>query len=72
MLSALEEPGADRVKVAEALADELSLLAQWVGLEEIAVADRGALAAPLKSALKNAKRFPEPFALIRVSTWKMH
>jgi uncharacterized protein YcaQ len=55
VLSALEEPGTDRVKVAEALADELLLLAQWVGLKEIAVADRGSLAAPLRSALKNAK-----------------
>jgi uncharacterized protein len=55
VLSALEEPGADRTKVADALADELSLLARWVGLERIEVADRGALAAPLRSALKNAK-----------------
>ena len=55
VLSALEEPGADRIRVAEALADELSLLARWVGLEEIAVVDRGTLAAPLKSALKIAR-----------------
>jgi uncharacterized protein YcaQ len=55
VLSALEEPGADRVKVAAALADELTLLARWVGLKQIAVADRGALAAPLKSALKNGQ-----------------
>jgi uncharacterized protein YcaQ len=55
VLSALEEPGVDRVKVAEALADELTLLARWVGLEKIAIADRGALAAPLKSALKNGQ-----------------
>ena len=33
VLSALEEPGADRVKVAEALADELLLLARWLGLK---------------------------------------
>jgi uncharacterized protein YcaQ len=55
VLSALEEPGADRVKVAVALADELTLLAGWVGLEQVAVSDRGTLAAPLKSALVNAK-----------------
>jgi uncharacterized protein YcaQ len=55
-LSALEEPGANRVQVAEALADELFLLARWVGLEEVAVSNRGGLAAPLRSALKNAKR----------------
>ena len=58
VLSALEEPGADRVKVAEALADELTLLARWVGLEQIAVADRGALAAPLRSALRNMRNTP--------------
>jgi uncharacterized protein YcaQ len=56
VLSALEEPGADRFKVAEALADELLLLARWLGFEEVAVTDRGALAAPLKSALHDAKR----------------
>jgi uncharacterized protein len=55
VLSALEEPGVDRVKVVAALADELTLLARWVGLEKIAIADRGALAAPLKSALKNGR-----------------
>src|SRR6202011_2744961 len=55
VLAALEEPGTDRVKVAEALAEELLLLAQWVGLKEMAVAYRGSLAAPLRSALKNAK-----------------
>ena len=51
VLSALEEPGADRVKVADALAYELRILAGWMGLEQIAVADRGSLAAPLRSAL---------------------
>jgi hypothetical protein len=38
------------------LANELYLLAQWLGLEEIAVGNRGALAGPLKSALKEAGR----------------
>jgi uncharacterized protein len=52
VLSAQEEPGADRVRVGEALADELLLLARWVGLEEIAVSDRGGLAGALRSALK--------------------
>ncbi len=52
VLSALEEPGADRSRVAEALADELLLLAQWVGLNEITVSARGSLAIPLKEALK--------------------
>jgi uncharacterized protein len=56
VLSAQEESGADRVRVAEALADELLLLARWVGLEEVAISDRGGLAGPLRSALKNAQR----------------
>jgi hypothetical protein len=43
------------VKVAEALAGELLLLARWLGFEEVAVTDRGTLAAPLLSALRNAK-----------------
>ncbi|MBV8375735.1 MAG: YcaQ family DNA glycosylase [Verrucomicrobia bacterium] len=60
VLSALAEPNVDRLKAAGALADELALLARWVGLEQIAVADRGNLAAPLKSALSNAER-TEPF-----------
>jgi uncharacterized protein YcaQ len=53
--SALDEAGTDRLKVAEALASELALLARWIGLERIAVADRGALAAPLRSALRTAE-----------------
>jgi uncharacterized protein YcaQ len=61
VLSALEEPNVDRLKTAEALADELSLLAHWMGLKQIVVADRGALATPLKSALKKAN-CPEPFS----------
>jgi uncharacterized protein len=56
VLSAIEEPGANSLQVAEALANELFLLAQWLGLEEIAVSSRGALAGSLKSALKEAKR----------------
>ena len=61
VLSALEQPNVDRLKTAEALADELSLLANWMGLKQIVVADRGALATPLKSALKKAN-CPEPFS----------
>jgi uncharacterized protein len=56
VLSALEEPGANLDKVVEALVHELSLLAQWIGLEEITVAERGGLAGPLRSAIKSAKR----------------
>ena len=53
MLSAHEEPGVDRPLVAEALAGELALLAEWLGLDRIRVAERGALAAPLKLATNN-------------------
>ena len=53
--TSMEEPGADRSKVAEALVEELLLLAKWLGFEEIEVTDRGVLAAPLKSALQEAK-----------------
>jgi uncharacterized protein len=56
VLSVKEEPGTNRDKVVAALADELSLLAQWIGLEKITVAERGALAEPLRSALKSARR----------------
>ncbi len=51
VLSAIEEPGVDRSKVAGALANELRMLAHWVGLEKISVSDRGALATPLRSAI---------------------
>src|SRR5260370_39212516 len=40
VLSALEEPGADRARVAEALADALFLLARWVGFEKVILNDR--------------------------------
>jgi uncharacterized protein YcaQ len=60
VLSALEEPGPDRMKVAEALATELSLLARWLGLETITVANRGTLAVPLRVALKSVER-PESY-----------
>lgn len=51
VLSALEEASADRVKVAEALAHELRILARWLGLEQIVVTERGSLAASLRAAL---------------------
>ena len=40
----------DRALVAEALARELALLAEWLGLDRIQVADRGALAASVRLA----------------------
>ena len=50
VLSAVTERGAKSEKVVEALADELTLLAEWLALEQITVSDRGVLAAPLRSA----------------------
>jgi uncharacterized protein YcaQ len=47
VLSALEEPAVDRAQVAEALAGELALLAEWLGLGQIYVAPRGSLAVTL-------------------------
>jgi uncharacterized protein YcaQ len=57
VLSAIEEPGIDRSKVAGALANELVTLARWVGLQEIAVSDRGILAAPLRAAVLSERVF---------------
>jgi uncharacterized protein YcaQ len=48
VLSAHQEPGVDQRLVAEALADELALLAKWLGLDRIRVADRGDLATSLR------------------------
>ena len=45
------EPGADTTAVARAAADELRLLATWLGLDELAIGSRGDLAAALGRAL---------------------
>ncbi|MGY1688162.1 winged helix-turn-helix domain-containing protein [Geodermatophilus sp. SYSU D00867] len=45
------EDGVDRAEVAAALAEELRLMADWLELDDVAVADRGDLAADLTSAL---------------------
>jgi uncharacterized protein len=42
------EAGRDPGAVAEALAAELALMAGWLGLDEVEIADRGDLAAPLR------------------------
>jgi uncharacterized protein len=47
---AFAEPGSDRVHVARELAAELRELATWLGLTEVAVGDRGDLAAELATA----------------------
>ncbi len=49
--AAYAEPGVDEGEVADALADELRLLADWLELEDVAVVTRGDLAPTLRSAL---------------------
>jgi uncharacterized protein YcaQ len=49
--SAFAEDGVDRVHVAAELAAELWLVASWLGLETVSVADRGDLAAELTRAV---------------------
>ncbi|MGH3442276.1 MAG: winged helix-turn-helix domain-containing protein [Nitriliruptorales bacterium] len=48
---AFSEDGYDRTRVASELADELALLSQWQGLDDIEIADRGDLAGPLATAM---------------------
>jgi uncharacterized protein YcaQ len=48
--AAYAEDGADRPLVAVALADELRRMADWLELDDVAVADRGDLAADLRRA----------------------
>jgi uncharacterized protein YcaQ len=48
---AYTEPGVDEGPVAEALAGELALMAEWLGLEQVVVEGRGELAPALKAAL---------------------
>ncbi len=45
--SAFAEPGIDDLEVAEHLHDELRLMATWLGLDDVVVADRGDLAPAL-------------------------
>jgi uncharacterized protein YcaQ len=49
------EEGIDRPAVAAALADELRLMAEWLELDDVAVADRGDLAVDLASAVGSAR-----------------
>ena len=56
VLSALEEAGVDRQLVAAALASELALLAEWLGLERIHVAPRGSLAVTWARKWRNCWR----------------
>ena len=47
VLGAFAEPGRDRSRVATALAGELAAMADWLGLGQVSVGDRGDLAAAL-------------------------
>ena len=53
--AAFAEDGVDRDEVAADLAAELRLMADWLQLEEVAVADRGDLAADLAAAVGSAR-----------------
>jgi uncharacterized protein YcaQ len=55
VLGAFAEPGADPGAVALELADELGLLAGWLGLEHVSVASRGDLAGKLAKAVAAAQ-----------------
>jgi uncharacterized protein len=48
---AFAEPTADRARVAAELAAELAVMAEWLGLSGVFVADRGDMAAPLVAAM---------------------
>ena len=49
---AFSESGSDTLHVATELADELSLMAQWLGLGEIEVGRNGDLSTPLRKMLR--------------------
>jgi uncharacterized protein YcaQ len=50
---AFAEPGVDTDQVAGALADELRLVAGWLGLDDVVVARRGDLATALRAACQS-------------------
>ena len=54
VLAAYREAHADPARVASALEEELRTLAAWLGLEAVAVTQRGNLARPLAAALRKS------------------
>ena len=54
--SSFREPGTIEGEVAEALAEELAVMAGWLGLEQVAVEPRGDLAPALGAAVLSAPR----------------
>ncbi|MDP2328681.1 MAG: crosslink repair DNA glycosylase YcaQ family protein [Dehalococcoidia bacterium] len=53
---AFAEPGVRAAEVAEALAQEVRLMADWLGLERVEVGALGDLARPLRTALATGRR----------------
>jgi uncharacterized protein len=55
VIAAHEEPGIDRGGVAAALADELAMMAAWLGLARVSVARRGGLTRLVSAYVRGAK-----------------
>ena len=55
VLSVHQEPGVDRPRVVEALAGELALLAEWLGLVRIHVAEAGDMASSLRAVINRTQ-----------------
>ncbi|MCB0930490.1 MAG: YcaQ family DNA glycosylase [Mycobacterium sp.] len=51
VMGAFSEPGRDAGSIARALVGELAVMADWLGLNDVVVADRGDLCAPLRRSL---------------------
>ncbi|BBY16534.1 winged helix-turn-helix domain-containing protein [Mycolicibacterium litorale] len=56
VVGAFAEPGEDRSRVAAALAVELTTMAQWLGLADVTVGERGDLVGALERAVVTAAR----------------
>lgn len=56
VVGAFGEPGQDHNRVAGALAGELDLMAEWLGLGEVVIGDHGDLAGPLRRCRHSSGR----------------
>jgi uncharacterized protein YcaQ len=52
---AFSEPGTDVLEVADELADELLLMARWLGLGKVETGGNGDLAVPLRKLLASRR-----------------
>lgn len=52
VLGAFLEPGREPAIVARALAAELRAMADWLGLSDVAVAERGEFSSPLRASIR--------------------